>query len=65
MRASTKHFVGKSERNKSCGWSRNGCKEDNKLDLVKNVYLDKLKITPWSESASELYRPRDRRLSAK
>jgi hypothetical protein len=28
------------------------------------IYLKKKK-TPWSESASELYRPSDRRLSAK
>jgi hypothetical protein len=34
---------------------------DTHLQLVPN----KQKQTPWSESASELYRPRDRRLSAK
>jgi hypothetical protein len=30
---------------------------------IGNVYF--IKKTPWSESASELYRPSDRRLSAK
>jgi hypothetical protein len=29
------------------------------------IYIDKNKQTPWSESASELYRPSDRRLSLK
>jgi hypothetical protein len=29
------------------------------------LYLDLHTNTPWSESASELYRPSDRRLSAK
>jgi hypothetical protein len=32
---------------------------------VKRIYPHKKKKTPWSESASELYRPTDRRLSAK
>jgi hypothetical protein len=47
-------------------------KKQNKFtDLVRNrshdlpVYTKKQKQTPWSESASELYRPSDRRLSAK
>jgi hypothetical protein len=31
---------------------------------IKRIYPDR-KQTPWSESASELYRPSDRRLSAK
>jgi hypothetical protein len=30
-----------------------------------NIYKQQTKQTPWSESASELYRPSDRRLSAK
>jgi hypothetical protein len=30
-----------------------------------NCHKPKKKKTPWSESASELYRPRDHRLSAK
>jgi hypothetical protein len=29
------------------------------------TYIKRNKHTPWSESASELYRPSDRRLSAK
>jgi hypothetical protein len=29
------------------------------------IYIYKIKNTPWSESASELYRPSDRGLSAK
>jgi hypothetical protein len=34
--------------------------------LVIKGYIPAVnKITPWSESASELYRPSDRRLSAK
>jgi hypothetical protein len=34
--------------------------------LTEHDFQDKLKKkTPWSESASELYRPSDRRLSAK
>jgi hypothetical protein len=34
---------------------------------LKGVYdlIHKKKKTPWSESASELYRPSDRRFSAK
>jgi hypothetical protein len=35
------------------------------LYLHSPLCLKKTKLTPWSESASELYRPRDRRLSAK
>jgi hypothetical protein len=48
------------------------------LKILTNLYLSftssvasyeseclKLNYTPWSESASELYRPSDRRLSAK
>jgi hypothetical protein len=35
---------------------------ENDTHLPENVTLTK---TPWSESASELYRPCDRRLSAK
>jgi hypothetical protein len=33
--------------------------------LITDVHKQKQKQTPWSESASELYRPSDRRLSAK
>jgi hypothetical protein len=41
-------------------------KHTQKVALVMNSLLKKkLKQTPWSESASELYRPSDRRLSAK
>jgi hypothetical protein len=36
-------------------------KENRSMDNVEQLK----KKTPWSESASELYRPRDRRLSAK
>jgi hypothetical protein len=32
---------------------------------IDNNKKNKQKQTPWSESASELYRPSDRRLSAK
>jgi hypothetical protein len=35
-----------------------------KLQLALNLYIKK-KDTPWPESASELCRPSDRRLSAK
>jgi hypothetical protein len=38
------------------------------MKLLKDVFvfqLEALTLTPWSESASELYRPSDRRLSAK
>jgi hypothetical protein len=35
------------------------------LTHICNAILKKQKQTPWSESTSELYRPRDRRLSAK
>jgi hypothetical protein len=37
--------------------------EDGGIICFRNVGL--FKKTPWSESASELYRPSDRRLSAK
>jgi hypothetical protein len=36
-----------------------------KRDVINICILPKKKKTPWSESASELYRPSDRRLSAK
>jgi hypothetical protein len=38
-----------------------------KMKLFRNLLRNKTKLnsTPWSESASELYRPSDRRLSAK
>jgi hypothetical protein len=35
------------------------------MKLKSLVIKNKKKKTPWSESASELYRPSDRRLSAK
>jgi hypothetical protein len=37
------------------------------MKLLNTYYLikNKNKQTPWSESASELYRPSDRRMSAK
>jgi hypothetical protein len=35
------------------------------LITVLEAFIKKKKQTPWSESASELYRPSDRRLSAK
>jgi hypothetical protein len=34
-------------------------------NLLKKIKKNEKKKTPWSESASELYRPSDRRLSAK
>jgi hypothetical protein len=37
----------------------------NKDISAKQNYIIKFKKTPWSESASELYRQSDRRLSAK
>jgi hypothetical protein len=37
----------------------------HKSFLHTNIQIYKKKKTPWSESASELYRPSDRRLSAK
>jgi hypothetical protein len=40
-----------------------GARTDNALRSV--VPWPKKKQTPWSQSASELYRPSDRRLSAK
>jgi hypothetical protein len=36
-----------------------------KLPFKPGGYWNKKKKPPWSESASELHRPRDRRLSAK
>jgi hypothetical protein len=39
--------------------SRNRIRQGKQLQIKKN------EKTPWSESASELYRPSDRRLSAK
>jgi hypothetical protein len=41
-----------------------GC-EDVKLDVRCHTTNKQTKQSPWSESASELYRPSDRRLSAK
>jgi hypothetical protein len=35
------------------------------VPVLKVLHSQKNKQTPWSESASELYRPSDRRLSAK
>jgi hypothetical protein len=37
----------------------------SEVELEIEMYSSKKKKTPWSESASELYRPSDRRLSAK
>jgi hypothetical protein len=37
----------------------------NSVILSLSIYIQTNKQTPWSESASELYRPSDRRLSAK
>jgi hypothetical protein len=54
--------------------SRDDCLSETKLLLLpaprdsaknKKDEKNKQKQTPWSESASELYRPSDRRLSAK
>jgi hypothetical protein len=42
--------------------------KQEKIPVSTSVYkhlICELKKTPWSESASELYRPSDRRLSAK
>jgi hypothetical protein len=36
-----------------------------KQDAMYVIYIYKRNLTPWSESATELYRPSDRRLSAK
>jgi hypothetical protein len=38
---------------------------ENILGILNYVLFFSIKKTPWSESASELYRPSDRRLSAK
>jgi hypothetical protein len=39
--------------------------EKSSPEMAVIIMLDITKKTPWSESASELYRPSDRRLSAK
>jgi hypothetical protein len=49
------------------GPENGSCRHSNHItDSVKdNEFINEIKKTPWSESASELYRPSDRRLSAK
>jgi hypothetical protein len=52
------HTYGMSVHEQQDGASRNGLKGKGSVFFYKNE-------TPWPESESELYRPRDRRLSAK
>jgi hypothetical protein len=41
------------------------CLEKQSSIIIIIIKTNKTKQTPWSESASELYRPSDRRFSAK
>jgi hypothetical protein len=61
--STTEHLQSASECNDSAREPQNRLINVQKHERISK-YINK-KQTPWSESASELYRPSDRRLSAK